>query len=110
MGRRGGTFAEYAGVGQGLAHVARDAKIHDFGAAMATDHDVVRLEIAVDDAGSVRGSKTPPSVGKHLQDFGKRPWGREPFVQGQPLDKFHGDEHLIEHKTHVVHGDDIGVR
>ncbi len=51
----------------GVTHGAGDAEVHDLDLAVARQHDVGRLDVAVDDAGSVRVLQGLEDADRHLQ-------------------------------------------
>ena len=75
------------------------------------DHDVVGLEVAVDEPLLVRGRQPAPRRHEHLQHL--LPAARlrlQPVGDGVPLDELHRDEHLILERAHVEDDDDVRVR
>ena len=63
-GRRAGrTFLRLAGR-------MGDAEVHDHRLAVGVDHDVRRLQVAMDDAGRVGGDETGHDAARHAHDLG----------------------------------------
>ena len=85
-------------------------KIRDANAAVAPDHHVVRLEVAVDQPSGVRGTEAPRRRGEHRQDL--RPTAgpfAKPGGQRLPVDELHRDEHAVLVSPAVVNDDHIRV-
>ena len=94
-----------------LGHLAREPEVHDAHLAVAPDHDVVGLEVAVHEPLLVRGREPAPRRHEHLQDLlpaARR--GLQPVGDGVPLDELHRDEHLLLERADVVDDDDVRVR
>ena len=96
-------------------HEPGDPKISHLHTAVLEDHDIVRLDIPMDDPPAV-------GVGKPLHDLDDIVKGLLPLqlptpsehqlLQSDPLDQFHNDIirlRLILGTGHVINGDDIGV-
>jgi hypothetical protein len=89
---------------------AREAEVTDANAPVLAHQDVVRFEVAVHEAGTVRrGQATAGS--DHDVDHGTPSGARvvEPAPERDPVDELHRDEELVAHPPDVVHGDDVGV-
>jgi hypothetical protein len=94
-----------------LVHVAREAEVHDAHLVVASDHDVVRLEVAMDQPLVVSGRQPAPRRHEHLQDVLPASFRRlQPVRDGVPLDELHRDEHLLLKRPDVEHDDDVRVR
>jgi hypothetical protein len=71
---------------------------------------VVRLEVAVDQAGGVGGGQAAAGRAEDLEDrlrAARR--GLQPAGQGLAGHVLHGREHLVAEHAGVVHRDDVGV-
>ena len=94
-----------------LLREPREPEVHDAHGAVAPDHDVLGLEVAVDDAGGVRGRQPAPGGDEHVQDLAPAARLRaQPLVDGLALDELHRDEDAIVDRAGVVDGDDVRVR
>ena len=91
---------------------ARQAEIHDQDAAGLVAHDVLRLQIAVDDAYAVRGFQRAADLLHDVDGF----FGIELFLlmndgtKVLTLDVLHGDELHAFGFAQVVNTDDVFVR
>jgi hypothetical protein len=87
------------------------SEVHDPGAAVARHHHVLRLEVAMDDAGAVRGGEAASRHQEHVEDLarGARLAG-QPDGERLPLDELHGQEHPARRGTDVVDRHHVGVR
>jgi hypothetical protein len=86
-----------------------DPEIQDLGQAPFRHHDVAGLEVAMHDAGGVRGGDGVGNLdgdGQHLAQG--RP-ARGEFAQRPAFDAFHGDEIDARIVTDFVDRDDVGV-
>lgn len=100
----GGGADDVAGLGHGLiAHRARDAEVEELHGAIAGDHHVARLEIAVEHGERVRAAQARQQLSQHLGGHarGEGPprinhggllGGAREGVQGVAVDELHGDE------------------
>jgi hypothetical protein len=90
---------------------ACEPEIRDASAPVAVgDQDVRRLEVSVDEIGTVRSEQAETGVAKQRDDLGPGPWVRDhPFLKRPSPDVLHGDEQLVPVPVDVVHGDDVGV-
>jgi hypothetical protein len=102
------------GLRPGRSVVARrtcQPEVGDSHAPVIADEDVVRLEVAVNEARRVRGGEALARLAHHPHDLARRSQPRrEPVAQRAPLDELHGEVHLVVEHTDVVHGDHVGVR
>ena len=100
-----------AGVAAALRGVqAGDAEVGDAHAPVGADEDVVRLDVAVDDAGAVRRRQAGAGLQEHRDDL--RPASRalgQPARHGRALDELHGQVHRALVEIGLVQGDDVGV-
>ena len=80
-------------------------------AAGVVDEDVVRLEVAVHDAGGVGGGQTLAGALEHVHHLAPRACApRQPGPQGAPGHQLHGQEDLVGVGADVVDGDHVRVR
>ncbi len=101
----GGWFGEVVG-GLGVA----EAEVEDADAAVVADHRVARLEVAVDEAGGVRGGQAAAGLDEHGDDVEPAAGALlEPGLQGVAADELHGDEHVAVVGADVVDDGDVGV-
>ena len=88
----------------------REPEVEDLGEPVAGHHDVLGLEIAVDDARAM-------GLGEALGDLRGQvdgplrldPAAADHVVQGEALDQLHHDVRLAERLADLVDGDDIGM-
>jgi hypothetical protein len=90
---------------------AREAEVEDAGAAVVADEDVVGLDVAMDDAGRVRGGQAGAGLLEHGEDLSPaaRPGG-EPLAERAPADQLHRDVHGVADGADLVDLDDVGMR
>ena len=94
-----------------LLREPREPEVHDAHGAVAPDHDVLGLEVAVDDAGRVRRRQPAPGGDEHVQDLAPASRLRaQPRVDGLAFDELHRDVDAIVDGARVVDGDDVRVR
>jgi hypothetical protein len=90
--------------------MAREAEVENLDAAIFGQHDVFRLEVAVNDAGGVRGGQ---AVGDLRGDFeqlaGRDGLAGEQRAERFALDEFADDVLLAGFNADVVNGNDVGV-
>jgi hypothetical protein len=93
-----GRADEDVGAGDALAlDGPGDAEVHDPGVAVPVDHDVLRLEVAVDDADPVG----------FLEAFADLAGDAHGLAHGQGADAV--NEALEVFPGHVLHGDEVGL-
>ncbi|CAM5562379.1 hypothetical protein STENM36S_09314 [Streptomyces tendae] len=104
----GAGVGEAGGVG---VHDGGDAEVEDGDGAVLLDHDVARLEVAVDDRHGVHGAQ----YGAQLGGDRDGPLPRVGLVLGEvvgevgAVDVLHDEEQLLALAARVVHRDQAGV-
>ena len=93
-----------------LRNASSQAEVGEHGAAVVVDEDVVRLEVAVDDAGVV-GVLEPVANLSQVAPCGRAIEGApvEDVSEGALLDEGHGEEDDVAGHDEVVDGEDVGV-
>ena len=89
-----------------------DAEVRDLDAAVLEDQNVVRLDVAMDDAASVRVLKRLGDLHRKMQRLApiERPLALHILLEGNALDQFHDDVIHTAGAGDVVHADDVGMR
>ena len=88
----------------------REAEVEDLDDAVLRDHDVLGLQVPVDDPGGVRlGEPVGDLAGDVEQAPRRQRPGLQDFPQGLPLDELHRDEDRGVGGSDVVDRDDVGV-
>ncbi len=97
---------------RGIAHeLPREPEVGNPHAPVVADQQVLRLDVAVDEARGVRGREAFPRLPEHPEDLRQRPGvAREPGAKGASYDELHGHEQIAVEHAHVVHRDDVRVR
>jgi hypothetical protein len=109
--KRAGCRILTAGGVRGLLGKPRQPEVHDAHRTVAPDHDVLGLEVAVDDARRVRRRQAAPRRDEDVQHLAPTPrLGAQPRVDGLALDELHRDVNALADRPGVVNGDDVGVR
>ena len=99
---------------QGLGGIRQtgDAEIGHLHAAVPQDHDVLGLDIPVDDATAVGVAEAPHDLGDEVQRL--PPVQLAPLfhilLEGDAVDQLHDDIFHIAAPGHIVHRYDVGVR
>ena len=89
---------------------AGQPEVHDDGFAAAVEHDVARLEVAMNDPLLMRLVQGEGDLADQLQHHGDGPVGRRgPIVQRLALDVGHGQIGGVADGADVVDGADVGV-
>ena len=106
--------AEHAALGgqAAVVHRAGDAEVGDLGRALLVDEDVLRLDVAVDDAAPVRGAERAGDldrVGDRLVDR-QAPEPADPVLERLALDVLEDDVGAPVLLARVDHADDVRVR
>ncbi len=87
-----------------------DTPIQDQHFAERPDHDILRLEIAVDDPVGMSERDRLADALEDSEPLGKARGGVEVFIQSSPFDPLHDVVHAaIGERADVVHGNDAGV-
>ena len=100
-------------LGQGLAGVGQtgDAEVGHLHAAVPQHHDVLGLDVPVDDAPAVGVAQAAHDLGDKVQRF--PPVHAAPalhvLLQGDAVDQLHDDIFRLAAGGHVVHRHDVGV-
>ena len=105
-----GVEAAAAGRRRGLgAHPGElgEAKVADQDAAVARDHHVVRLDVAVDQPGGVCRGHAPTRGQKDVQRLAPGPRRLQPVAQRLALDELHGAEQTVSVGAELVDADDV---
>ena len=113
--RGGGGIGGIGGIGLARRQLgqigAGEPEVGHLDHAVIADQDVVRLEVAVDEAGAVRSGQPAAGGAKHLQHFIRAArCGLEPAGQVAALDVLHGDEHPVLEGPDVEDRRHVGVR
>jgi hypothetical protein len=99
-------FARRTGRGSELCQ----SEIENLGVPALGHEDVRRLDVAVDDASGVSGVERVGDVdgdGEKNVRFQRTPG--DAVLQGQPVEKFHGDERFAVLLVNFVDGADVGM-
>jgi hypothetical protein len=103
----GGGFVDGGG---GLGVGAGEAEVGDLDAAVGADEGVLRLVVAMDDAGAVGRLEAATGGDKEGEDgVPVAGVGAQPGVEALAADELHGDEHLGAEAADLEDGDDVGV-
>ncbi len=88
-----------------------DAEVHDLGVALAVDHDVLGLEVAVDDAEAVGLDEALEDLAGQVEGLGLVEVARaaDEALQVLARDVFHGDVDRQPFLADVVHPADVPV-
>jgi hypothetical protein len=84
----------------------RDAEVDDLRAAVGGDHDVVRLEIAMHDAGVVRFRQSLGDLRHHFDTLRDAATAAHPLRERHAVDQLHRQEVHVAVGARVVHGHD----
>jgi hypothetical protein len=88
-----------------------ETEVHDARRAVRRDHDVLGLEVAVHQAGGVRGCEPARGHRERAHDLGGRALGGgEPVLQRLPVDELHDDEDVAVVDACLVYGHDVRMR
>ena len=90
----------------------RQAKVHHQNAARLVAHDVLRLQIAMDDSRCVRGVQRHADLANDIHRFIRRELSHfaVQLPKVAPLHEFHGDELHAVRFGKIVDADDVLVR
>src|SRR5262249_18080850 len=94
-----------------IAPYLRNAEIHDLDDALVGDHEIARLEIAVDDASLVPRRYTSQCLDEDGKGDvrGNRPTAVHHLPQGFSLDEFHHRHGDVVPDEEVEQGGDVGM-
>ena len=88
----------------------RQAEIQDLGGAVHGNHEVVGLQIAMNDTDFVRPRESIRNLCRNADCLAERNGTRrEQRPHRLATNQFHGDEVRVVHATELVNGDDVGV-
>ncbi len=105
-------FGEHRGFGHGTDHRCDlgEAEVEDLDASVASDEDVVRLEVAVDDALVVRGAETAGELRRDLGCLARRHRRAvDPLAQRLALEQLRDDVGCTLVSADVVDREDVGM-
>ena len=95
----------------GRIRKTRNAKISHLHAAVPQNHDILGLDVPVDDAAAVGVAEPPHDLGDKVQ--GLPPVQLTPLfhilLQGDTVDQLHDDILCVAAAGHIVNGYDVGV-
>ena len=98
---------------QGLAGAGQtgDAEVRHLDAAVPQDHDVLRLDVPVDDAPAVGMAQRPHDLGDEVQRLPPvhLATALHVLLQGDAVHQLHNDILRVAAAGHVVHRHDVGV-
>ena len=86
----------------------REPEVDHARAAVVADHEVVGLDVAMDEAGPVRGIEAARRGGEHAHDVAPRSPGH-PVAHRLAGHELHRQEHTAIPGADVVHRDDVGM-
>src|SRR3954469_17593765 len=88
-----------------------EPEIHHGNPAVRLDHDVLRLQIAMDDALFVGGVETETNLPQYSRDlFRWKSVRSDDLVEGLAVDELHGQEAEPPRGSQIVNTHDIAVR
>ena len=88
----------------------RQAEVEHLHVAVGPDHDVLRLDVAVHDAGGMRGAERPRHLAADVDGRRQRLRRLDERPQRPAVDQLLDDEELARRRlADVVDGDDVGV-
>ncbi len=118
-GRAAGPRHRAGSGGRGLGEDLGEAPVQDLDLAERSEHDVLRLQVPVEDAASVRVGDRAADVGQDLEEAEKRELGPVPGIgagrvqhlgQRAAPDELHREEEpALGREADLVDGDDPGV-
>jgi hypothetical protein len=93
----------------GPLSVAAGTEIHQHGPSTSLPHDVVRLDVAVDETGPMHGGERAAQVEADERRFPRadRPALHELLLEGAAGEKFHGDPDDAVVDIRPIDGDDV---
>ena len=100
---------ELLALGLSLRGGPRQAKVGHADAAIRAHQHVLGLEVAVDQAGGLRGRQPLSRLQNDAHDLAHGVGLAHPRPQSGPLDQLHRQEQLAIERPHIVNGDHMGV-
>ena len=92
----------------GRLRVFGDAEVEDFDEAIRAHHDVLRLDVAVDDPSLMRRGQGAGDLQRDVERVGEpKPPAPHTPAQGNAVNELGGDEVSAAHVTDLVDGDDV---
>ncbi len=85
---------------------SRDAEVGDTGLVSRHEH-IGGLEVAVHDAGGVRGCEPVARLAEELQRFAPGAVPLEPLLERSSVDEVHDEEHVLRGTPNVVNRDEV---
>ena len=93
------------------AEAEREPEVADEDAPVDRDEDVLRLEVAMNEARVVRGAEALSGLQERVEDrAGGVRAACEPLPERDPVDERHDEEHASVDAPHVVDCDDVRMR
>src|SRR5207249_6328210 len=87
-----------------------DAEVGDFDPATLVQEDVLRLDVAMDDAFVVSELQGVANLRHDLQSFARQNMaGAQELPQVQPVNEFHDEVVQLARLTRIVDGDNVGM-
>lgn len=86
-----------------------NTEVDELHLAVVAPHDVLGLEIAMDQAGSVGGGESSAGLDEDLEYVAPPRLGLEPGGDALTTNELHGQVKLTMGVSDLVHGDDVGV-
>jgi hypothetical protein len=84
-------------------------EVEDLGVAVLTDHDVLGLQVTVDDTGVVGHRERLRDLDDHAEGGLQGRFILQPFPERSPLDDLHDDTAQLTGFHDVMDGDDVGM-
>ncbi len=88
----------------------RQAEIQNLGGTVTRDHQILRLQIAMNDSNCVRFGESVGNLRGDGDSFAEWNWARgQQFPHRLPSNQFHGDVVGSVHVTKFINRDDVGM-